>query len=289
MKMNIQGIVRYVLFALLGAATLHSAQIPDRFEVASVRRVDISPVTAGVPVFPTIGGIGTGSPERITYHGTWLFGLIAQAFGVREDQISGPDWLNTERYDIVANIPAGASREQFNLMLGNLLRDRFALRFHIEQKVRPVFALRIGKNGPKIKPAAPPSNSAASPSGGSTGARDGRGCPIVPANFQGMVGWPSAGQICWTGRDVPITTLARHFELAAGRPVVDETGLTGDYDFEVYFEPRPPRPSQATADIGAAPSVFVAAEEQLGLKLESSNATFDQFIIDSMNREPTAN
>ena len=276
------GIVRIVLLALIGAATLHAAQARDRFEVASVRRVEIPAVTAGVPVFPPTGGIGTSSPERITYHGAWLFALIAEAFAVRPDQIIGPDWLDMERYDIVANIPAGATKEQFNLMLGNLLRDRFALRFHLEPKVRSVFALRVGKNGLKIKPAAPRTDSAASPSGSME--RDARGCPIVAANYQGMVGWPSPGQQCWTARDVPLTNLARLLERPAGRPIVDETGLTAGYDFQIYFEPIPPRASQTAADVSSAPSVFVAVEEQLGLKLESAKTTRDFIIIDHVER-----
>src|SRR5687768_9665961 len=73
----------------LGLASAHDlrAQSVPTFEAASVKRVDIPPVAAGVPVFPVVGGVGTG---RIAYRGTWLAGLISQAFGVRPDQISGP-------------------------------------------------------------------------------------------------------------------------------------------------------------------------------------------------------
>ena len=96
----------------------------------------------GVPVFPVTGGVGTAQPLRVTYRGTWLPPLIAEAFDVRWDQITGPAWLSTERYDIVANIPQGATKDDFKLMLADLLRERFRLRSHMHSKIRPIYALR---------------------------------------------------------------------------------------------------------------------------------------------------
>src|SRR5690349_3746641 len=81
------------VFALLVVTAPSSrAQSPKKFEVASIRRADIPPNPFGVPVFPTTGGVGTSSPGRITYRGAWLGALIAEAFGVRWDQITGPAW-----------------------------------------------------------------------------------------------------------------------------------------------------------------------------------------------------
>jgi uncharacterized protein (TIGR03435 family) len=279
--------VTAVLAVLSAAAPEARAQSGDRFEVASVRRVDIPVISAGVPVFPVVGGIGTSTPHRITYRGTWLLPLIAEAFGVRADQITGPAWLRMERYDIVANIPDGATKDQFALMLGNLLRERFGLRFHVESQLRPVFALRVGKNGPKLEPTAREANGA-TPSSGSFGKPDARGCPNPPSDYQGMVSLPAQGEMCWTARDVPIKDLARLLERPAGRPVVDETGLTGRYDFKVHFE-FGGRPVDAGVTVSSAPSVFAAVEEQLGLRLESASASFDSLVIDSIDREPTGN
>ena len=118
------------------------AQSTKKFEVASVRRVEIPANAFGVPVFPVTGGVGTAQPLRVTYRGTWLLPLIAEAFDVRWDQITGPAWLSTERYDIVANIPQGATKDDFKLMLADLLRERFRLRFHMHSKIRPIYALR---------------------------------------------------------------------------------------------------------------------------------------------------
>src|SRR5262245_2200676 len=110
-----------VPFALALAMILATANAPglyarpaQEFEVVSIRRVEIPLLNGGgVPVFPPTGGVGTSDPGRISYRGTWLKPLIADAFGVRSDQISGPEWLNTARYDIVANIPKGATKDEF--------------------------------------------------------------------------------------------------------------------------------------------------------------------------------
>lgn len=268
----------------MNAPTL-KAQSPKKFEVASVRRAEIPPNVYGVPVFPTTGGVGTSSPGRITYRGTWLTPLIAEAFGVRTDQITGPTWLNTERYDIVANIPQGATKDDFKLMLADLLRDRFRLRFHMDSKIRPIYVLRAGNNGQRLKPTEHRADDATAPS---VGGVDAEGCPIVSPNYKGMVSLPVPGMMCWTARDVSSADLARHLEQPAGRPVVDETGLTGRYDFKIRYQFLG-RGGDAGAAADRAPTVFTAVEEQLGLKLEPSTRTFPALIIDSIEREPTEN
>jgi bla regulator protein BlaR1 len=279
-----------VILGVTNAPLLRAQSDPNlRFEVASVRRVEIPANDRGVPVFPPTGGIGTSDPTRYTWHGAWLMNLMTQAFGVRADQITGAAWLKVqyERYDIVANIPEGATKEQFDVMLGNLLRDRFHLRFHMDSKILPVYALRVSKNGPKFKETARRADDATTPRGG-IGAPDAQGCPTLPPNYQGMVGWPSPGEICWAGQDVLIAKLAGLIEQPAGRPVIDETGLAGHYDFKIRFENvRRPADSGVASDPG--PSIFSAVEQQLGLKLESSTHPFPQLIIDSIDRDPTEN
>ena len=261
------------------------AQSPKKFEVASVRRVEIPATAFGVPVFPVTGGVGTGEPLRITYRGTWLPPLIAEAFGVRTDQVTGPTWLNTERYDIVANIPPGATKDDFTLMLADLLRERFRLRFHMDSKIRPIYVLRAGNNGPRLKPTERRADDATEPS---VGGVDADGCPIVSPNYKGMVSLPVPGMMCWTARDVSSADLARHLEQRAGRAIVDETGLTGRYDFKIRYQ-FGGRGGDAGAAVDSAPTVFTAVEEQLGLKLEPTTRSFPELIIDSIEREPTEN
>ena len=278
---GVLGVAILVVVSLTTAPALR-AQSAERFDVVSVRRVEIPDSVYGVRVFPTTGSIATG---RIAYRGTWLEPLIAQAFGVRLDQVSGPEWLRTSRYDIVANIPKGTTPEQFTHMLGNLLVDRFHLRFHIGATTRDVYALRVAKSGPKFKPTARRADVAGVP--GSMGT-DAQGCPIVSSDYQGMIGRAITGGMCWTAQDVPIMTVANWLQGPAARPVVDETHLTGNYDFTIHLEWRRRAPDADTTP-DPAPTVFTAVEEQLGLKLESTTRSFPQLIIDSIDREPTEN
>src|SRR5688500_4052440 len=279
------GLVVALPVLFMTAAALQAAQSKKTFEVASVRRAEIPANAFGVPVFPVTGGVGTGQPLRITYRGTWLPPLIAEAFGVRTDQVTGPTWLTTERYDIVANIPPGATKDDFKLMLADLLRERFRLRFHMDSRIRPIYVLRAGNTGPRLKPTERRADDATAPS---VGRVDAEGCPIVSPNYKGMVSRPVPGMMCWTARDVASADLARHLEQRAGRPVIDETGLTGRYDFKIRYEFLG-RGGDPGAAADRAPSVFTAVEEQLGLKLEPSTQSFPALIIDSIEREPIEN
>jgi uncharacterized protein (TIGR03435 family) len=268
-----------------------SNQRPDpnlRFEVATVRRVEIPNNGAGVPIFFPTGGIGTADPTHISYHGAQVVALIVNALGIRGSQVTLPKGLNPsqDRYDIVANIPAGATKEQFNIMLLNLLRDRLHLRFHIDSNAIPVYALRVGKNGPKFKETARRPDDATVARAGEP---DAQGFPTLSPNFKGAISMPHPGEIFTTAQDVPISDLAQMLEEPAagvGRPVIDETGLTRHYDFRFHHEWGRP---VATQDGPGAPSIFTAVQEQLGLKLESSTAPIDHLTIDSIEREPADN
>ena len=276
-----------VILGVMNGSTLRAqAQSDLRFEVASVRRVEIPTVNGGVPVFPITGGIGSSDPRRIGYRATWLSGLIAHAFDVRSDQIVGPE-LGGYRYDIVANIPAGTTKEQFKIMLGNLLRDRFKLRFRVGSSVRPVYILRVGKNGPKFKEAISRRGDDATPSSGAV-RNDAEGFPTLPPDYRGLVGNPSGGDMRLAAQDIPIADFARFIEPSTGRPVMDETMLAGRYDLKIRFEWLR-RSANAGAALDSAPSLFTAVEEQLGLKLEPASRPFPQLIIDSIDREPTEN
>ena len=187
--------------------------------------------------------------------------------------------------DIVANIPQGATKEDFKLMLADLLRDRFRLRFHMDSTIRPIYVLRAGNNGPTLTPTERRADDATAPS---VGGVDAEGCPVVSPNYEGMVSRLLPGMMCWTARDVAIADLARLLERPAGRPIVDETGLTGCYDFKIRYQ-FIGRGGDAGAASDPAPTVFTAVEEQLGLKLEPTTRPFPALIIDSIEREPTEN
>lgn len=279
-------LTRTLVVAILALTTIPAVRSSaQKFEVASIRRAIVPPNPMGVPVFDTVGGIGTSSPGRITYRATWITRLISEAYDVRSDDITGPAWLSTDRYDIIANIPQGATKADFKLMLADLLRERFRLKFHMGSKIHPVYALRVGTDGPKFKPTRRTGDATVS-SGGSITV-DAEGCSILPPDRQGALGRAIPGGMCWTAQDVTMATLAAMLAQPAGRRVVDETGLTGRYDYRIRLQWMSRAPDANAVD--TLPGVFTAVEEQLGLKLESSTSSYPEFIIDSIEREPTEN
>ena len=97
------------------------------------------------------GGPGSPDPGQITYSNVSLKQVLTNAYGIKSYQISGPKWLDSERFDIVAKIAMGSTKEQFQMMLQNLLAERFKLAVHHETKELPIYALVVGKGGPKLK------------------------------------------------------------------------------------------------------------------------------------------
>lgn len=156
----------------------------------------------------------------------------------------------------------------------------------------PVYALRVGKNGPKFKESDPARRSDAKKSAGGI---DEQGYPILPPDFSGVRSLPHDGQIFIVGQDVPVANLVQLLRHPRGmvrpedRPVIDETGLKGHYDFKFHHEYIGRPVSDAGVASDPAPSAFDAAEQQLGLKLEPSTAPIPQLIIDHIDRDPTDN
>jgi uncharacterized protein (TIGR03435 family) len=285
--------MRGLVIGAVCLALASGAEDLSHFEVASIRpsppRPDLSPGMVPAPVLK--GGPGTSDSGQITYKDISLASLITQAYGVRPDQVSGPGWPYTQRFDIIAKVPAGATTEQFKLMLQNLVAERFSLQLHHESRILPVYALTVGKNGPKLKESAktePPEI----PKGTVIGRPDDNGFPVLPPGYSGAVAQLSNGHMRWTGQRFTISNLAQLLTL--DHPVVDQTGLTGEYDFRLDYAmtgrrnaPAAAPPDAGTAD--SAPSVFAAVEDQLGLKLEPKKLPFDVLVIDHIDKEPAAN
>ena len=125
-----------------------SAQTPQ-FEVASVK-ISVPPSSGRMAVFSS-GGPGTKDPSRYRCENCALSGLMLDAFPLEEYQISEPEWMQSARFTISAKVPEGATKEQFRLMMQNLLIDRFQLKFHYEKKETQSYELVVLKNGPKMK------------------------------------------------------------------------------------------------------------------------------------------
>ena len=121
------------------------------FEVASVKRSPPPDPNGRVFFGPPRGGPGTPDPGQITWTNAALRNIVMTAYDVQTYQVTAPDWMNTERYDIVAKVPAGATKAQVNVMWQNLLKERFGMVVHHESKEFPVDELTVAKGGSKLK------------------------------------------------------------------------------------------------------------------------------------------
>ena len=224
---------------------------------------------------PTMrGGILRGG--RYEARTATMVDLIGLAYNMESDKIlGGPSWLDWDRFDVLAKARQATTQENLNLMLQNLLADRFKLVVHKDTKPMPAFALTAGKAKPKIK-------EVTKDAGGSGPS----GCQGVPQN-------PAPGTVPYqviSCHGVTMATFAGVLRDFGGGtyladPVVDQTGLAGAWDFELKWTPRN-RLAQAGPD---GISLFDAVDKQLGLKLEATKAPLPVLIVDSVNQKPTPN
>jgi uncharacterized protein (TIGR03435 family) len=291
--------------ALAAATATFAAAQTLSFEVASVKPSPPSP--DGRILIMARGGPGTSDPGQITYQGRSLKDLISSAYGAKSFQVSGPGWLDTERYDIVAKIPDGTTKEQFNVMMQNLLAERFKLALHREKKDFSLYELTIAKNGPKLKPSTgdPSAADSGPPPGPPPIGKD--GFPQIPPGRRGfmMSVMPGPRMRMMAGMQ-PISALADMLSNRLDGPVIDKTGLTGNFDFTLEFAPEPgmgagplgalppppnPDPGQP-AGLGAPDQptgLFTAVQEQLGLKLERKKGPLDVWVVDRAEKVPAEN
>jgi len=186
-----------------------------------------------------------------------LKSAIAWAYNLTEAQILGPDWLGSNMYDITAKAESGAPKPE---MLQALLKERFKMITHQETRDLPIYELVVAKNGPKL-------TKSADGSGGKTSSGPGR----LSVQSEPM-GW------------LALLLAGRRADL--GRPVVDKTGLAGCFDFELKWTPDRDA-LKASAD--APPSIFVALQEQLGLKLEARKGPVEVLVVDRVEKVPVEN
>lgn len=232
------------------------------FEVATVKpsaQSGMGMIRIGPP-----GGPGSSDPGRMNLQFTTVRDLMSNAYDVKRFQISGvPDWADSQRFDVVAKVPAGTTKEQAKIMLQNLLADRFQLKLHRETKEMPMYALMVGPKGPKLKDTTvvdPPPPDPAAPEGGRGSAAGappppppgppgpGRGmmkigadgCPEMPPFAAGRGGnfmMMTPNGACMISNGQTMTQLASQLSNQFARPVVDQTGLTGKYDIKLRFDP----------------------------------------------------
>jgi uncharacterized protein (TIGR03435 family) len=258
--------------------TLHIAVVPTsaqrggsdnelRFTVASLKPLAPLPQPAAgaappgeeiiserVELTPAGGSANPGvvNPGRI-HRAATLKELLAEAYDVKEFQIDGPDWIGRDRFLVDATMPPDTTSGQVLAMMRNLLADRFQLTSHRETKELPLYGLVVGKGGPRLK-----ESSETSPSG--------------VTNVQTV---STAGSVQITARNATMQDLANHLTRRLERPMRDETGLQGQYDFVLTF------------DDGL--SAYAAVQAQLGLKIEARKGPVEMIVLDHVERIPVEN
>jgi uncharacterized protein (TIGR03435 family) len=235
-------------------------QPPAEFEVASVRQNLLNDRIVTVNVGP--GG-------RFAVRGYTLVLLIQRAYAVMDWNVTGgPSWIRTDRFDVAAkaNVQGNLKETQLRPMLAKLLADRFKLKLHRSSNQTSGFALQVAKGGPKLKPAVDDVE-----------------------DHRDTFRFTNTGM---SGQGISTRDLACVFAGKLGLIAVDETGLSGLYDFDVHWRVGTDRPA---ADLpGTDPreplreAAIAALQSQLGLKFVSKEVTLETLVIDHVERPSAA-
>jgi uncharacterized protein (TIGR03435 family) len=279
--------------ALSAAAFSQTPPAPE-FEVASIR--PSAPFSGRVNLHLQIDGAQV--------HGTWfsLKDYVAMAYRLKDYQVVGPPWIGSERFDIAAKLPSGATREQIPEMMQALLADRFRMKMHRENRDFPVYALVVGKGGLKIKESADAAGNTDTPQAGInvnvSGGREG-----TTVNL-GQGAYFTIGNNRFEARKLTMTVFADSLARFVDRPIVDMTGLKGAYDFTIEFTPEDFRAMMVrgavTAGVNLPPEALrlleggpgdsmFGAVERLGLKLERRKTPVPVVVVDEVSRTPGEN
>jgi uncharacterized protein (TIGR03435 family) len=277
----------------------YQGKLRPTFEVASVKPLDISKMSRGHE--------GHQLDRERFVDRTELFQFIVQAYlgntscvttapppsGGHCPLISGslPAWVKTDRWEIQAKMPANSvpsytarqlrseDTPELSLMLQVLLEDRFHLKVHWEMKQLPTYALTVGKDGPKLKQASPGSELTKAADGTLVEHHGMTGMGLVPTHDSTI-----RRQLVFGASSMhdAALTLANFFD----RPVLDRTGLKGEYDFTLEFDDDPDAriPGNLNPFSGLTPSALSTALQALGLKLESTKAPFEVLVIDHVEK-----
>ncbi|HWD00163.1 MAG TPA: TIGR03435 family protein [Candidatus Sulfopaludibacter sp.] len=311
-KRVVSGIACLALSA--GAAFAQAPKPRLEFEVASVKIAEI-PTPAMVQSGKLHAGMKIDN-ARVDIGLMSMIQLITKAYDVKQYQVTGPDWMLLTPYDIVAKMPEGATKEQVPEMLQTLLETRFGLKMHRDKKDQAVFALVVGKGGPKVTPYKADPEAATSGVTGSnemsiSGGRGGQTVSDGTGLQQTVTPSPDGKSIHIAFTKVPMTMLCEGLFRFVGRPIVDMTGLKGDYNAALDISMADIMAMQKSLGLGGAGpnapaggpdaarpadmasdnfgSSVVESLQNLGLKLESRKAPLDMIVIDHIEKTPTAN
>jgi bla regulator protein BlaR1 len=284
-----------IVIGLLDGVTLRAQTVsPElRFEVASVKPAVPDPRAPGLRS-SGVPGPSNKDPGRFSAR-LDVMNLILMAYDIPLYRLSDPAG-GAPLVDVEAKMPVNTTREQFNVMLQNLLADRFGLKVHWTSKDIDMYTLTVAKGGPKLKLAAPdpPQGSEDdSKKGGPLPNRVGDdGFPIPPPGNGAWMGGAPGGKMGMRMHNETSTELAHSIGMRTlDGPLTDATGLTGKYDYTVFWS----NPA-TTAALGFnpaiepdGPSIFDAVQDQLGLKIEKRKSPAQVLVVDHVEKKPTEN
>jgi len=263
--MRLNQSVRLLVLAATGIFAQSPATRPtfNAFEVATIKPAD--PASLG-------RYIRMQSVNRFYAKGFTLNALVAAAYSLSPRAISGgAPWADSDRYDILASTPGDVqpNLDEQMAMLRKLLTERFQLTFHRESRELPVFAITLAKAGSKLKPSvAPPAT--------------------LPELINVIYPEEKGGvHVMLPARNATIVQFAAMMQRTVlDRPVVDQTGLSGTYDFDLEWTPDENQfgGSLPQSPESTKPSLFIAMQEQLGLRLEATRGPVRALVIDRVER-----
>jgi len=252
-------VVRVILGPLFGIllAGAAAAQPAPAFDVASIRlaRGPIGP--EGMHAMPASI---KSEPGTVTMRSATFRNVVRWAYNVVDFQVTGPDWIDQQRYDIVAKAPGAASEEQMRLMMRTLLADRFKLASHQQTKEAQAWVLSVGKNGPKFKESAAEGESS-----------------IVPDQKRMSI----------SVQRTQVSQLVDFLAPILRAPVLDETGLKGRYDITIAVDKYIPDHATGMSDLVGV--LVTAIQQELGLKLEQKKMPVDFVVVDRAESTPAEN
>lgn len=283
-----------------GAGWAQTAAAPWSFEVASLKPA--SPGTDGLIMRRLSGGPGSTDPGTFTYSNVTLKMLATMSYNLKDYQVEGPEWIDSLGYDLIAKMPAGTTKEQAALMMQTLLAERFKVVFHRETKQMPVFALVVGKGGPKMKEVEGP----AVPDGAPPDDR--ASLQAFLTSGPGIRMRMSPNGVHMEGQ-MTMAQLANALTRQLARPVQDLTELTTTYDVDITWMPddmdRANAKMAAMGAMGGGPgglggeaprnapeptmTLAQALQEKLGLKLDARKSSAEVLIIDHAETVPVEN
>ncbi len=279
------------------------------FDAASVRLASSAERYSGMT-----GGPGTSDPGRVRFGKVTLTALLATAFGVQPDQISGPLWIGDamgpDKYDVVASMAPDTTREQFRTMLRKLLADRFELVVHHGTRNVPGYELVIAKGGAQLIEAQVSKPGVESAEGLHRLSVEKDGWPILPQGSHSIrFALRDRERVMYQERSMagfaealgPMIGNSIGGDPAAGWPrVADKTGLTAKYTFKLEYscarcagmqsERESPPGALREQDPLGVPNIFGALERQLGLSLQKAKSVpIELIVVDHALKVPTAN